>query len=268
VFGLGAAVAGVSDQSLASPAPMIVDAHAHCGPLSSLGVRDIPFEEFLAAADQAGISRVCISSVTALNWDADEGNRETWEYAKRYPDRVIGFASMPSPHLAAKGIESIERAVMDWGFRGIGELETNVSDPIDHPGWIPLLERAAQWKTPVLVHGSPASCAAAAVRVPEALILLAHIGTGWGAHQNEWLDAIEVARTHHNVYIETCTSIINAGSIERAVDVLGDQRLVFGTDSPLLDPSVQMAKITGAEISEESKRKILGANMRELLRLG
>ncbi len=107
----------------------------------------------------------------------------------------------------------------------------------------------------------------AARREPEATIILAHGGTGWGAHINEWNDTVEALRDVPNLYLETCTSIVCSGFIEFAVSELGADRIVFGTDSPLLDPAVQMAKITGAEIGEDAKRKILGGNMRRILRI-
>jgi predicted TIM-barrel fold metal-dependent hydrolase len=93
------------------------------------------------------------------------------------------------------------------------------------------------------------------------------VGTGWGTYRNEWIDSVEMARQHPNVYLETATSIVGAGLIEFAVRELGAERLVFGTDSPLLDPAVQKAKITGADIENAQRDAILGGNMRRILRL-
>jgi predicted TIM-barrel fold metal-dependent hydrolase len=246
---------------------IVIDAHAHAGNMIGWGIREVSFEEFLAAADEAGIHKMCVSSITALEFDAESGNRAVYERMKRYPDRILAFASIPDAHLGRRGLESLERAVTEWGFRGYGELETNPSDPIDHPYWIAVLESAAKHRIPVLVHGPHAPAVNAARRVPEATIILAHGGTGWGAHINEWIDTVEALRDVPNMYLETCTSILSAGFVEFAAVELGADRIVFGTDSPLLDPAVQMAKITGAEISEDAKRKILGDNMRRILRL-
>jgi len=57
------------------------------------------------------------------------------------------------------------------------------------------------------------------------------------------------------------------GQIEKVVRELGAERIVFGTDSPLLDPAVQKAKITGADISDEAKERLLGLNMAHLLNI-
>lgn len=251
----------------AQPFTNIIDAHSHVGALSPMGVPDVSFDRFLAAADECGISKMCISSIGSTMFDADEGNRLTHSLALKYPDRLIPFASIPYAQLGQKGLDALERAVESWGFRGVGEIMTDHSDPLDHPYWIAVLKKAAQYKIPVLAHADPGPCARAAQEVPEATILLAHMGTGLGQFQAEWIDAILMAKSHPNVYLEICTSILADGMIEDAVREIGAERVIFGTDSPLLDPAVQLAKITSAEISDSDKARILGANMRQLLRL-
>jgi len=247
--------------------PIVIDAHAHFGYMGSDGQRDISFEDTLAAADEAGIDKLCVSSVEAIEFDMEKGNKQIYQLMKQYPNRVIGFAGVPTPYFGKKGVEEVQRAVEVYGMKGLGELVTTPGYPIDIPQWIAILEKAATLKVPALVHASPGPCGRAAERVPEVTILLAHMGTGLGLEVGEWLDAIEMAKTHPNVYLETCTSITDYGQIEMAVNELGADRIVFGTDTPLLDPAVQKAKITGAEISAEARQLILGSTMARLLNI-
>jgi predicted TIM-barrel fold metal-dependent hydrolase len=235
--------------------------------MGSFGMRDISFEETLDAADEAGIDKLCVCAVESLFYDMESGNESVYRIMKKYPTRVIGFASIPSPHFGKKGIEHLQRAVEVHGIKGIGELETNPSYQIDIPQWIAILEKAAQLKVPVLVHAPPGPCVRAAERVPEATLLLAHIGTGHGLTVTEWIDSIELVKKHPNIYIETCTSITSYGQIEMAVRELGADRVVFGTDSPMLDPAVQKAKITGGDIPADAQAKILGQNMAKILKI-
>jgi predicted TIM-barrel fold metal-dependent hydrolase len=165
------------------------------------------------------------------------------------------------------GLEHLQRAVEVHGVGGIGELETNPCCQIDIPQWIAILEKAAELKVPVLVHAPSGPCVRAAERVPEATILLAHIGTGDGLSVTEWIDSIEMVKKHTNIYIETGTSTASYGQIEMAVRDLGPERVVFGSNSPMLDPSVQKAKITGGDISAEAQAKILGQNMARILKI-
>jgi len=245
--------------------PIVIDAHCHSGYMGSFGMRDISFEETLDAANEAGIDKLCVCSVESLFFDTESGNESVYRLMKKYPKQVIGFASISAPYFGKKGIEQIRKAVEVYGMKGIGELETNPSIQIDMPQWIAILERSVDLKVPVLVHAPPGPCAKAAERVPEATLILAHIGTGHGVKPTEWLDSIEMAKKHPNVYLETCTSITSYGQIEMAIREVGADRIVFGSDSPMLDPLVQKAKITGGQIPQEIQAKILGQNMAKIL---
>ena len=55
------------------------------------------------------------------------------------------------------------------------------------------------------------------------------------------------------------------GMIELAVAELGPEKILYGSDMPLLDPHTQKAKVTGAEISDPAKALILGGNMARIL---
>jgi predicted TIM-barrel fold metal-dependent hydrolase len=52
------------------------------------------------------------------------------------------------------------------------------------------------------------------------------------------------------------------------VNEAGADRVLFGSDQPLMDPRSQLGKIITAEISEAAKRQVLGENACRLLRFG
>ena len=264
-YGLAAALALTPAAANQSGRPVVIDAHAHFGYLGIYGQREVSIEEALAAADAAGIDKLCVSSIESIDFDMRGGNAAVYQLMKRYPDRIIGFATVSSSHFGKKGLEEIQRAVEVYGMKGVGELETGPHDPIDTPDWIAILEKAADLKVPVLAHAAPIPCVSAARRVPEATILMAHLGSGLGIGMDDWIQGIELAKTSSNVYVETCTSITSYGQIEMAVRELGPERVIFGTDIPLLDPGVQKAKVTGSDVSEEDKQLILGQNMARIL---
>jgi predicted TIM-barrel fold metal-dependent hydrolase len=136
--------------------PIVIDAHAHFGYLGAFGQKDVSFEQALTAADEARIDKLCVSSLEAIEFDMEQGNKALHQLLKRYPDRVIGFA-VPSPHFGKKGLEEIQRAIEVYGMKGVGELVSYAYDPIDIPHWIAILERAADLKVPVLAHAAPRS---------------------------------------------------------------------------------------------------------------
>ena len=79
--------------------------------------------------------------------------------------------------------------------------------------------------------------------------------------------AIDVALEHPNVYLETCSTFRTPGVIEQLVEEAGAERVLFGSDVPLMDPRAQLGKILTADISDDDKRLILGGNARRLLKL-
>ena len=98
---------------------------------------------------------------------------------------------------------------------------------------------------------------------PRAKIILGHSGVTYDGCQQ----AIEVARQHDNLYLDTASSQPHIGMIERFVREVGADRVLFGSDIPLLEPAAQLGRIAYARIKETDKEKILGLNAKELLGL-
>ena len=76
-----------------------------------------------------------------------------------------------------------------------------------------------------------------------------------------------MAKTNPNVYLETCSTFRTPGVIEQLVNEAGADRVLFGSDIPLMDPRAQLGKILTADISDEAKRLALGENARRILKL-
>lgn len=73
------------------------------------------------------------------------------------------------------------------------------------------------------------------------------------------------ACAHPNVYLKTCSSFRTLGVIEELVGPAGADRVLFGSDMPLMDSRCQLGKIITADSSNAAKRPVLGANARRLL---
>ncbi len=66
---------------------------------------------------------------------------------------------------------------------------------------------------------------------------------------------------HGNVYADTSSvNSIVPGLIEWAVDEIGVERILFGTDTPLYHAAMQRARVVHAELSDADKRLILREN--------
>ena len=79
--------------------------------------------------------------------------------------------------------------------------------------------------------------------------------------------AIEAAQKYQNFYLETCSTYRTPGVIEELVAKAGAERVLFGSDVPLMDPRSQIGKIITADISDDAKRLVLGENAKRILKL-
>jgi uncharacterized protein len=244
--------------------PIVIDAHVHIfsrGEYADAG-------SLIRLADQAGIDILFCSSFGSIKYEMVEGNNQVREAMAQFPARFFGYANVPSADLGSEAVDEIDARVVRDGFRGVGEIITyTYSDQAAATGenWLKIYRKAADHRVPILAHQKTAALELIADAVPGAVILMAHMGNG--DREGDWREAIRAARRHPNLYLETCSSTVDDGLIEMAVETVGAERVVFGSDLPLLNPHVQLAKVVGARIDDDAKRKILGGNMARLLGL-
>ena len=128
-----------------------------------------------------------------------------------------------------------------------------------------VIRRAAEHHAPVLFHcgdeplTTPLQIALAAEAVPEASIILGHMGGYF--HVEE---AIEVAARMPNLYLET-SAMPYPRMIRRALDVVGAQRVLFASDGPGCLPSLEVHKVRLAELTPAEEERVFAANILELL---
>lgn len=241
---------------------MIIDSHVHVGRDTFLDI-DVGLDALVALMEPAGFDRIFVTHLTALFYDMREGNDALGRDMTRYPDQVIGYVTVPNPRFGRAAAEEIRRCHERYGMRGIktySRPEATMSDPSS----VPFFETAAELKMPILVHATPAECDYILTRVPGAIVNMAHMGGHPWAH-GDWHAAVACAARHPNLYLDTASSQLDNGMLEYAVEHVGAERVLFGTDMPLLDPHTQRAKVTGAELDDEAKALILGGNMARLL---
>lgn len=128
-----------------------------------------------------------------------------------------------------------------------------------------LFEFAARHRAVVLTHSSEQLSLAAdfipwANEFPEVRLILAHIGCSSDGDLTHQVRAIQQSQ-HGNVFADTSSSrSITPGLIEWAVSEVGEDRVLFGTDTPLYLAAMQRARIDYADLTETAKNKILREN--------
>jgi predicted TIM-barrel fold metal-dependent hydrolase len=128
-----------------------------------------------------------------------------------------------------------------------------------------IFEFAARHRAVMLTHSSEQNSLASdfipwADAFPEVRLILAHIGCGWDGDVTHQVRAIENSR-QGNVFADTSSArSITPGLIEWAVQSIGVERVLFGTDTPLYMTAMQRARIDHADLTDDQKRAILREN--------
>jgi predicted TIM-barrel fold metal-dependent hydrolase len=141
---------------------------------------------------------------------------------------------------------------------------------VNDPAMTPYLEEAGRAGLPVVVHcgrwkevAGFEHALSAATAFPEVRFILSHMGGDSPALVSAALDHIASARLS-NVFLGT-ESIREPWLLERAVDRLGANRLVFGSDYNLNHPEPFRRLIEVLDITDSQRTDILRNNINGLL---
>lgn len=240
---------------------MTVDGHVHIGKSTRLQI-DADGEMLVRIADTMGFDKICCTDLIALFYDMHEGNRLLYDEMQKFPDRILGYASLHSTRFGQEAIDEIKRCRNDYGMHGL-KIYSTPEVSIAESAMIPILEICAELKMPILAHTTPQECEYLLSAVPEVNFIMAHAGAQPYAY-GDWNRAIMVARFPH-LYLDTASSAIDTGFVEACVAALGATKILFGTDTPLLDPWPQLVKIRETRLSDEDRELIMGGNILRLM---
>ncbi len=277
---------------------MIIDFHTHIFPPriqenpAAFAKRDLCFSELYSSPKAkfatvedliASMDRDKVDISVALNygWATQELCVEVNDYileaVSRYPDRLIGFCAV-QPKAGEAAIAEIERCAQN-GARGIGEMRPDIQgfDLGDKKTMRPLVEVAEKYNLVFLTHASepvghfyhgkgnitPNILYQFISNFPELPIVCAH----WGGGLPFYALMPEVASTLANTFFDTAASpfLYRPQIFESVTQIVSADKILFGTDSPLITPRRIMTQIDSTNLSQENKVKILGGNAQRLL---
>jgi predicted TIM-barrel fold metal-dependent hydrolase len=209
-------------------------------------------------------------------------NEEVAEVAAANADVLIPFASV-DPNKGARAVEEARRLIRDHGVRGF-KFHPNVQAfyPNDR-AFYPLYEVIEQAGLPALFHtghsgigsglpggggirlkySNPMYVDDVAVDFPELTIVLAHPSFPW---QDE---AISVALHKVQVYIDLSgwSPKYFPPQLVRYANTLLRDRVLFGSDYPLITPDRWLADFAAADFKDEVRPLVLKENAARLLGL-
>ena len=242
---------------------MIIDFHCHAGKgdlLSAPASTDAPLGLYLKRARAAGINKSVV--VAGFNSDYAKANAEVARIVARQPDRLIGFAFVHCKRDRGRIRQMVERAVTQWGFRGI-KVHGSEALPTRE-----VCDAARALGLPMLVDvtGQAHVVNMFAPQYPDVDFVIAHLGSfvdDFRALQQ----VVDQLVRYPNVYADT-SAVRRFDYIVEAVKRAGPRKLLFGTDGPWLHPDLEMYKIKLLKLSPENEALILGGNALRLIQKG
>jgi predicted TIM-barrel fold metal-dependent hydrolase len=280
---------------------MIIDCHTHLFPEKIRKNREIFFSdepafqklyqspksqligvrEILASMDAGQVDK---SVIFGFPWKDEKlfkrHNDYISEVVSRYPDRFIGLGCFdPSIDGAA---EETQRCLQEGGLSGIGELAFYQSgiEKASLARLEPVMEICRDRNLPVLIHtnepvghqypGKTPVTLAQIYRLidtfPQNTIILAHWGGGLFFFS---LLKKQVKQRLHRVFFDTAASpyLYDANVYRLAIELVGADKILFGSDFPLLPPATYFDEMKTAGLSNEEMQQICGGNAAELFNL-
>ena len=237
-------------------------------------------DELLDSMDRNGVDRACLVSI---GWSAHEHcveiNDFILEAAAVHPARIVPFCVV-NPLAGRAAAREVERCAR-LGARGVGELhpDTQGFDLADRRALEPMMDAAREHGLPVLTHASepvghlypgkgnqrPETLLAFAKNFPGAAIIMAH----WGGGLPFYTLMPEVREALADVYFDTAATpfLYDARVFETVAGLVGAERILFGSDFPLLPQERVLNQLEEAALSAEEKDAIGGGNAARLLGL-
>jgi len=192
-----------------------------------------------------------------------------------------------------EAVREVDRAIDELGLKGLKIYPRAQKVTLDQQSIRPVLARAAELDVPVLTHCSPLPMAYTGYHgqyvsidntagnlgrlffsgvfseIPELKVIGAHLGAGMLFYKDFLVEVNpDWARYFDNIYYDLSGYPFSEKMIKAAIDIVGEDHLLFGTDYPLVGTEVVrrlISKIRGFDLGEEVKDKILGGNVARLL---
>ena len=237
-------------------------------------------EELIRSMDEAGVDKAVVCGFPWMDSGlCGAGNDYILEGMGRFPERIIGFGCV-QPHNGGKAVDEAARCI-DLGMKGIGELASYPPAPplYDIDALRPICEILRKADLPLMLHSNevvghsyPGKCNIPLrslydfIRAfPEVRILLSHWGGGFFFYEL----MPEVARAAEMTWYDTAASpfLYDRRIYSVAVTIVGADRVLFGSDYPLIRPGRYIEEMEGSGLGQEERHKILGQNAKDLLRL-
>lgn len=230
--------------------------------------RGISVEEEIRRMDAAGIGKGLLVATTG----GEIGSKIYFEkhidlidrVCREHPERFKGIVGI-NPSRILPWLAKLEKAVREYGFVGAHLYPHWFGKAPDDRAYYPFYAKCAELGVPIQIQvghsaqwflesvGRPICLDRVAIDFPELKIIGIHIGHPWTE------EMISMAWKHKNVFIGVDAHAPKywEPNLVRFLNGRGQDKVLFGTDWPIIEFERAMREIDALELKESAKHKLL-----------
>ncbi|TDE09297.1 amidohydrolase family protein [Jiangella asiatica] len=257
------------------PDPTVLDVHVHVAFDAPTGSAD-SVEGVLRTMDANGIDTAVLSP--SPSYETPLGVRSTAaqnDAARRavdaWPDRFPVGLGVAEPRHGRRGADEAHRALTELGLSGLVFDNDVCGQPIDGDAMRPLLDAAATVPGAVM---AVFTMAYSVLRSPFRLGVVARRNPSLRfVSFNAFMDitheaaSVDLAERQPNIWFDLACAKTQLSTVERAVQQIGADRILFGSAIPDVARSHHLEMVRVADIDDDDRALILGGNARRLFGL-
>lgn len=252
--------------------------------VNKMGVEEATFdglthEDMLRRMDNAGIEKAFLIAAKIGRLGLPATYHIPYgivaDAVNEHPDRFHGLAGI-DPFEGMEGVRALEHAVKELGFIGAHVYPHWFELAPDHARYYPFYAKCVELGVPIQLQvgqsmvyspinpmrsvGRPIALDAVACDFPELKLIGIHIGVPW---QDEM---IAMAWKHENVFIgcDAHAPKYWPQSFVQYLNSYGQDKVIFGTDFPVIDFVRAMEEISGLNLKEGVLKKLLRENVEKV----
>lgn len=235
----------------------------------------VSVERYLDKMDRAGIERSLLIAVRAGDINVRGGfeipYQRVADVCRAHPARFSGLAGI-DPFRGMQGLRDLEHAVKELGFVGAHLYPHWCGLAPDHAKYYPYYAKCCELDIPIMMQvghnlvysrhrrlpsvGRPICLDQVAIDFPELRLIGIHIGIPWTD------EMISMCWKHQHVYMagDAYAPKHWPPQFVHYANSYGREKVLFGTDWPVIDPERAVAEIGQLNMRAESERMMMREN--------
>ncbi len=242
----------------------------------------VEIEDYLAKMDRCSIDRSLLIAVRcgdlAIRGSFEIPYARVAEVCAEHPDRFSGLAGV-DPFRGMQGLRDLEAAVKQHGFVGAHLYPHWFGLAPDDAKYYPYYAKCCELDIPIMMQvgqnlvysrerrlpsvGHPICLDKVAIDFPELKLLGIHIGVPWTD------EMIAMAWKHENIFIGVDAYAPKhwPAQLVRYLDSYGRDKVLFGTDWPVIDPERAVREIDELKLRPQTMKQLMRENALRVFRL-